>query len=59
MKDDDLDSLDLEEQDDAGEADEPAPVSDLLARRRLEEKLEERRLAKLIQDYDFDLDDTA
>lgn len=31
-----------------------SPLADLEARRRLEAKLEERRLRKLIQDYDFD-----
>jgi len=34
----------------------PSPAADLEARRRLEAKLEEKRLSKLIQDYDFDLD---
>ena len=29
----------------------------LEARRRLEDRLEERRLSKLIKDYDFDFDD--
>lgn len=29
----------------------------LEARRRLEDKLEERRLSKLIRDYDFDMND--
>jgi hypothetical protein len=31
-------------------------VIDMAARKRLEEKLEQRRLEKLIQDYDFDLE---
>lgn len=37
----------------------PSPTTDLEARRRLEARLEERRLARLIQDYDFDFDDIA
>ncbi len=31
-------------------------LADIEARRKLEARLEERRLSKLIQDYDFDLD---
>ncbi|MFZ5653300.1 MAG: PA3496 family putative envelope integrity protein [Pseudomonadota bacterium] len=31
-------------------------VIDMEARRRLEDRLEQRRLEKLIRDYDFDLD---
>ncbi|MFP5414555.1 MAG: PA3496 family putative envelope integrity protein [Gammaproteobacteria bacterium] len=31
-------------------------IIDMEARKRLEEKLEQRRLEKLIRDYDFDLE---
>lgn len=34
-------------------------VIDMTARRRLEDRLEQRRLEKLIRDYDFDLDRDA
>jgi hypothetical protein len=34
-------------------------VIDMTARRRLEDRLEQRRLEKLIGDYDFDLDRDA
>lgn len=61
MNDEDL------ELDDLGEDGEPereeviklSPATDLEARRRLEARLEERRLMKLIQDYDFDIYETA
>lgn len=54
-KDDDFDDFD-------GEVEETEAVvihidRGLEARRRLEDRLEDRRLNKLIQDYDFDLDD--
>lgn len=60
MSDEDDDSLDdLEEMEEEVETAEEeqvksTPLEDLEARRRLETKLEERRLRKLIQDYDFD-----
>ncbi|MDX2464952.1 MAG: hypothetical protein QNK31_10640 [Porticoccus sp.] len=38
------------------EAKEVPRVADIDTRRRLEDQLEERRLRKMIQDYDFDLD---
>ena len=38
------------------EAKEIPRVADIDTRRRLEDQLEERRLRKMIQDYDFDLD---
>jgi hypothetical protein len=34
-------------------------VIDMAARRRLEDRLEQRRLERLIGDYDFDLDRDA
>lgn len=54
--DDELDNLEeIEEEETAVEEQvKPSPLADLEARRRLEAKLEERRLRKLIQDYDFD-----
>lgn len=59
MSDEEDDNLDdLEEMEEAETTEEeqvkPSPLADLEARRRLEAKLEERRLRKLIQDYDFD-----
>lgn len=38
------------------EAKEVPRVADIDARRRLEDQLEERRLRRMTQDYDFDLD---
>jgi hypothetical protein len=56
-EDDDLDD-DVDMDDDSSDTQEqqikPSPIADLEARRRLEARLEERRLQKLIQDYDFD-----
>ncbi|KJS09697.1 MAG: hypothetical protein VR73_01390 [Gammaproteobacteria bacterium BRH_c0] len=54
--DDELDNLDEAEEEETAveEQVKPSPLADLEARRRLEAKLEERRLRKLIQDYDFD-----
>ncbi len=57
MSDED-DDLAVFDQDDTPD-DEPvkcSPAAVLEARRRLEDRLEERRLQKLIQDYDFELD---
>ncbi len=52
---DTLDDLDEVEEETVEDEDvKPSPLADLEARRRLEAKLEERRLRKLIQDYDFD-----
>jgi hypothetical protein len=54
-EDDNLDDLEeMEEETTEDEAVKPSPLADLEARRRLEARLEERRLRKLIQDYDFD-----
>jgi len=48
---------DEEMEDEAPEVTEKVSgMADVEARRKLEAKLEERRLNKLIQDYDFDLD---
>lgn len=54
-QDDDLDDDDLEEGSLKASAKESV-TSNLESRRRLEEALEQRRLQKAIQDYDFDLD---
>ncbi len=53
---DNLEDLDEMEEETAEEEEavKPSPLADLEARRRLEARLEERRLRKLIQDYDFD-----
>ena len=59
----DEDGNELVDLDPIGEDDSPddeplrmSPAAILEARRRLEERLEEKRLQKLIQDYDFELD---
>lgn len=58
--DDDLDDVSMDEDSSIVEVvAAPSPLADLEARRRLEVRLEERRLQKLIQDYDFDIDDIA
>ena len=57
-EDDDLDELEMEEEEEVEEV-KPSSTNDLEARRRLEARLEERRLSKMIQDYDFDIDDIA
>lgn len=54
-KDDDFDEFEEDVED--SEAEDVPVYRSLEARRRLEDKLEERRLSKLIRDYDFDLDD--
>jgi len=57
---DELDDISMDDNNTAEEAElKPSPAADLEARRRLEAKLEERRLRKLLQDYDFDMDGTA
>jgi hypothetical protein len=57
---DDLDEISMDDDNSAEETElKPSPAADLEARRRLEAKLEERRLSRLIQDYDFDIDDIA
>jgi len=55
-EDDDLDDPGRENEEvvEAGEVIKPSLATDIEARRRLEAKLEERRLNKMIQDYDFD-----
>lgn len=54
----DIDSGGIEGQDDSVHVlqDKRRMVIDLEARRRLEDRLEQRRLEQLIRDYDFDLD---
>ena len=52
-EDDDLDDIEMDEEESVDEV-KPAASTDLEARRRLEARLEERRLSKMIQDYDFD-----
>lgn len=58
MNDVDIDPGGIEGQDDALPVlqDKRRMVIDLEARRRLEDRLEQRRLEQLIRDYDFDLD---
>ncbi len=54
--DDELDGLGEMEDDSAPEVSVKATAAAVLeARRRLEDRLEERRLQKLIQDYDFEM----
>jgi hypothetical protein len=55
LDDDDFDSEDEVIELDTEAKDVPR-VADIDTRRRLEDQLEERRLRKMIQDYDFDLD---
>ena len=55
---DDLDDISLEDEEEVAEVKLPI-TTNLEARRRLEDRLEERRLNKMIRDYDFDLDDIA
>jgi len=52
----DNDGFDLEDETIEQEAEGKIQVTDSDIRRRLEDQLEERRLQKMIQDYDFDLD---
>jgi hypothetical protein len=52
----DNDDFDLEDEELEQEAEEKIQVTDSDMRRRLEDELEERRLQKMILDYDFDLD---
>ena len=60
MSDDDLDDVSMEMDNQADDDDlKPTPATDLEARRRLEARLEERRLSRMIQDYDFDVYDIA
>ena len=63
-EDDDLDEVSMDDDDDPVEEEEikSSPAADLEVRRRLEARLEERRLSKLIRDFDFDdfdIDDIA
>lgn len=54
--DDELDGLGEMEDDSAPEVSVKATAAAIReARRRLEDRLEERRLQKLIQDYDFEM----
>lgn len=50
------DDFDLEDEVMEPDSEERIPVADSDIRRRLEYELEERRLQKMIQDYDFDWD---
>ncbi len=53
----DDDDFDVEDDDNVEEQEaEPIKVMTSESRRRLEDRLEERRLQKMIRDYDFDLD---
>ena len=53
-----LDNDDIQLEDEATEegAEDQLHVEDNDIRRRLEDQLEERRLQKMIQDFDYDLD---
>jgi hypothetical protein len=59
--DDDLDDVDMDSSDNQVDDSDikTSTTTDLEARRRLEARLEERRLSRLIQDYDFDIQDIA
>ncbi|GMU45312.1 MAG: hypothetical protein IT469_00805 [Pseudomonadales bacterium] len=54
----DIDPSGIEGQDDLFHSmqDKRRVVIDMEARRRLEDRLEQRRLERMIRDYDFDLD---
>jgi len=52
----DNDDFDLEDEVSEVETEDKLQVADYDMRRRLEDQLEERRLQKMIQDFDFDLD---
>ena len=52
----DNDDFDLEDEVSEVETEDKLHVADYDMRRRLEDQLEERRLQKMIQDFDFDLD---
>lgn len=54
----DIDPSSIDGQDDLFHStqDKRKVVMDVAARRRLEDRLEQRRLEKQIRDYDFDLD---
>ena len=58
-EDDDLDDIEMEGEEQEVEEVRLPPPTNLEARRRLEDRLEERRLNRMIQDYDFDFDDIA
>jgi hypothetical protein len=53
-----LDNDDIQLEDEVTEegAEDQLHVADYDIRRRLEDQLEERRLRKMIQDFDYDLD---
>lgn len=61
MNETDIDPHGYESQDDLFHSaqDKRRVVIDMAARRRLEDRLEQRRLERLIGDYDFDLDRDA
>ncbi|TNF01548.1 MAG: hypothetical protein EP323_09425 [Gammaproteobacteria bacterium] len=50
------DDFDVEDDDTEEQEAESIKVMTSESRRRLEDRLEERRLQKMISDYDFDLD---
>ncbi len=54
-----LEDVGMDDESEKEEVVKSSPAGDLRARRRLEARLEERRLEKLIRDYDFDIDEIA
>ena len=55
LEDEDFEADEGESEEEQG-SDGAAKVVNSESRRRLEDKLEERRLQKMIRDYDFDID---
>ncbi len=58
MSGDELEMIDVEETDEVMNAgsERVRAVISMETRRKLEDRIEQRRLEKLIQDYDFDMD---
>ncbi len=58
MSGDELEMMDVEDADEAMNAgsERVRAVISMETRRKLEDRIEQRRLEKLIQDYDFDID---
>lgn len=58
MSGDELEMIDVEDTDEVMNAgsERVRAVISMETRRKLEERIEQRRLEKLIQDYDFDMD---
>ncbi len=58
MSGDELEMIDVEDADEAMNAgsERVRAVISMETRRKLEDRIEQRRLEKLIQDYDFDID---